>query len=74
MSKTARNPVTNDLIKSKTSSSEFDKNFDGIDWSVKLDTKEPPSVLLVHPEGLEVDKIIEEVVADHGDLLKELKD
>ena len=52
MSKTARNPVTNDLIKSKTSSSEFDKNFDQIDWSVKLD----------------------DVIEEHGDLLKDLKD
>lgn len=40
MSKTARNPVTNDLIKSKTTNSEFDKNFDQIDWSVKLDKLE----------------------------------
>jgi hypothetical protein len=37
MSKTARNPVTNDLIKSKTSNDTFDKNFDQIDWSVKLE-------------------------------------
>ena len=74
MSKTARNPVTNDLIKSKTSTSEFDKNFDQIDWSVKLDTDQAPSVLMVRPDGLDVGKIIEEVVADHGDLLKELKD
>ena len=37
MSKTARNPVTNDLIKSKTSTDNFDKNFDQIDWSVKLE-------------------------------------
>ena len=34
---TARNPVTNDLIKSKTSTETFDKNFDQIDWSVKLE-------------------------------------
>lgn len=34
---TARNPVTNDLIKSKTSTETFDRNFDQIDWSVKLE-------------------------------------
>jgi hypothetical protein len=34
---TARNPITNDLIKSKNSNETFDKNFDQIDWSVKLD-------------------------------------
>ena len=71
---TARNPVTNDLIKSKTSSDSFDRNFDQIDWSVKLDTEKDPTVVLVRPEGLNVEKIIEEVITDHGDLLKELKD
>jgi len=34
---TARNPITNDLIKSKNSNETFDKNFDQIDWSVKLE-------------------------------------
>jgi hypothetical protein len=34
---TARNPITNDLIKSKNSNDTFDKNFDQIDWSVKLE-------------------------------------
>lgn len=34
---TARNPITNDLIKSKTSDESFDKNYDQIDWSVKLE-------------------------------------
>jgi hypothetical protein len=37
MSKTARNPITNDLIKSKSTTETFDKNFDQIDWSVKLE-------------------------------------
>lgn len=64
MSKTARNPVTNDLIKSKTSNSEFDNNFDQIDWGVKLEPAKKE----------DVEQIIEEVIADHGDLLKELKD
>ena len=64
MSKTARNPITNDLIKSKNTTETFDKNFDQIDWSFKL---EP-----VKKEDLE--RIIEEVIADHGDLLKEIKD
>ena len=55
MSKTARNPVTNDLIKSKTSTETFDKNFDQIDWSVKMEK-------------------LEEVIKDHEELLKDLKD
>jgi hypothetical protein len=33
---TARNPITNDLIKSKNTNETFEKNFDQIDWSVKL--------------------------------------
>ena len=52
---TARNPVTNDLIKSKTSTDTFDKNFDQIDWSVKMEK-------------------LEEVIKDHEELLKDLKD
>lgn len=55
MSKTARNPVTNDLIKSKTSNSEFDSNYDQIDWGNKLEK-------------------LEEVIRDHEELLKDLKD
>jgi hypothetical protein len=34
----AKNDVTGDSILSKTTTKEFDKNFDTIDWSVKLDT------------------------------------
>jgi hypothetical protein len=64
MTKTARNPITNDLIKSKNSNETFDKNFDQIDWSVKLEPAKKE----------DVERIIEEVIADHGDLLKELKD
>ena len=71
---TARNPITNDLIKSKNSNETFDKNFDQIDWSIKLDTQKDPTVVIVRPEGLDVDKIMEEVIADHGDFLRELKD
>ena len=62
---TARNPITNDLIKSKNSNETFDKNFDQIDWSVKLDPNKPKP---------DVAQIIEEVIADHGELLRELKD
>ncbi len=32
-----KNDITGDLIKSKTSNETFDKNFDQIDWSVKLE-------------------------------------
>jgi len=60
MSKTARNPVTNDLIKSKTSTDSFDKNFDQIDWSVKLEPK--------------VSTALEDVINEHGELLSQLKD
>jgi hypothetical protein len=55
MSKTARNPITNDLIKSKTSKETFDKNYDQIDWSNKMEK-------------------LEEVIKDHEELLKDLKD
>lgn len=34
----AKNDITGDSISSKKSSKEFDKNFDAIDWSVKLDS------------------------------------
>ena len=34
----AKNDITGDSILSKNSSKEFDKNFDAIDWSVKLET------------------------------------
>jgi hypothetical protein len=34
----AKNDITGDSILSKTASKEFDKNFDAIDWSVKLET------------------------------------
>jgi hypothetical protein len=64
MSKTARNPITNDLIKSKNSNETFDKNFDQIDWSVKLEPAKKE----------DIERIIEEVIADHGDFLRELKD
>lgn len=34
----AKNDITGDSILSKTATKEFDKNFDTIDWSVKLET------------------------------------
>ena len=33
----AKNDITGDSILSKTATKEFDKNFDAIDWSVKLE-------------------------------------
>jgi|APCry1669188879_1035177.scaffolds.fasta_scaffold22780_4 hypothetical protein len=33
----AKNDITGDSILSKSSSKAFDKGFDGIDWSVKLE-------------------------------------
>ena len=37
--KAARNDITGDAIKTKvnTNQNKFDKGFDGIDWSVKLE-------------------------------------
>lgn len=32
----AKNDITGDSILSKTATKEFDKNYDAIDWSVKL--------------------------------------
>ena len=60
MSKTARNPVTNDLIKSKNSTDTFDKNFDQIDWSVKLEPK--------------IESALEDSIKDHAELYDKLKD
>jgi len=34
----SKNDITGDSILSKSSSKAFDKGFDAIDWSVKLDT------------------------------------
>lgn len=51
MTKTARNPITNDLIKSKTSDAAFDKNYDQIDWSVKMEKLE--EVIRDHTELLQ---------------------
>lgn len=34
----AKNDITGDSIITKGGSKQFDKNFDAIDWSVKLDT------------------------------------
>jgi hypothetical protein len=52
---TTKNDITGDLIKSKPASDQFDRNFDQIDWSVKMEK-------------------LEEVIKDHGELLKKLKD
>lgn len=67
MSKTARNPITNDLIKSKNSTETFDRNFDQIDWSVKLEPAQPE----LDPK---VRKLLDEVLTDHADVLRALKD
>lgn len=50
-----KNDITGDLIKSKPASNQFDRNFDQIDWSVKMEK-------------------LEEVIKDHEELLKDLKD
>ena len=34
----AKNDITGDSIITKGGSKQFDKNFDAIDWSIKLDT------------------------------------
>jgi hypothetical protein len=50
-----KNDITGDFIKSKPASDQFDRNFDQIDWSVKLEK-------------------LEEVIQEHEELLKDLKD
>ena len=50
-----KNDITGDFIKSKPASDQFDRNFDQIDWSVKMEK-------------------LEEVIKDHEELLKDLKD
>jgi hypothetical protein len=49
----AKNDVTGDSILSKTATKEFDKNFDTIDWSVKLDTPRDGEQRLNHEGKLE---------------------
>lgn len=34
---TAKNEITGDLIQTKRNSSEYSRNLEGIDWSVKLE-------------------------------------
>ena len=34
----AKNDITGDSIISKTATKNYDKNFDAIDWSIKLET------------------------------------
>jgi hypothetical protein len=42
----ARNEITGDLIKTKVNDdTNFKKNYDGIDWSVKLTDEYPPQNL-----------------------------
>jgi hypothetical protein len=36
--KTSKNDVTGDSLKSRPVTEKFSKGFDGIDWSVKLET------------------------------------
>lgn len=31
------NPITGDLIQTKAKSKEYEKNYEGIDWSVRLE-------------------------------------
>lgn len=49
----AKNDITGDSILSKTTTKEFDKNFDTIDWSVKLDTPRDGDQRLNHEGKLE---------------------
>ena len=50
-----KNDITGDFIKSKPASDQFDRNFDQIDWSVKMEK-------------------LEEVIKNHEEVLKDLKD
>jgi len=49
----AKNDITGDSIISKGGSKQFDKNFDAIDWSVKLDTPKDGDQRLNHEGKLE---------------------
>lgn len=64
MSKTARNDITNDLIQTRKTSETFDKNYDQIDWSVKL----------VPADTVSVEQALEECIKDNHELLSQLKD
>lgn len=54
-----KNDITGDFIKSKPASDQFDRNYDQIDWSNKIE---------------KLEEIMNEVIKDHGELLKDLKD
>ena len=54
-----KNDITGDFIKSKPASDQFDRNYDQIDWSNKME---------------KLEEIMNEVIKDHGELLKDLKD
>ena len=56
MDKTSKNDITGDWIKSKPASDMFDKNFDKIDFSVKL----------------EVPKALDESIKDNEELYNDL--
>ena len=45
-----KNDITGDFIKSKPASDQFDRNFDQIDWSVKMEKLE--EVIKEHEELL----------------------
>ena len=49
----AKNDITGDSIITKGGSKQFDKNFDAIDWSVKLDTPKEGDQRLNHEGKLE---------------------
>jgi hypothetical protein len=54
-----KNDITGDFIKSKPASDQFDRNYDQIDWSNKME---------------KLEEIMNEVIKDHEELLKDLKD
>jgi hypothetical protein len=47
----AKNDITGDSIISKGGSEQFDKNFDAIDWSVKLNDKPKDGSQRLNHEG-----------------------
>ena len=49
----AKNDITGDSIISKSGSKQYDKNFDAIDWSVKLDAPKDGDQRLNHEGKLE---------------------
>lgn len=61
----AKNDITGDLLKSKTQSAEYDRGFEGIDWSDKLDSPKPAPNKLVEL-WTEEDEKRQDIIGQNG--------